>query len=272
MIYRVVNENNVYKIIDDSAIAEYISNGGEIKREIVQAMGKSHREEYLEYLYPVLNHSKYYMRSDAAWGIFNLNGERGLQKLKERESMLDESEFMDLPSEKGLLRAMILRIEEGIDGVKKYFLSDEGYEIVKYGTSFCYGQGYNYKEDDVELLCFVLENSISKSTNWIKKLDRSDYNELIYFALESIMLAGEETNILKDLTNDLSERIFEIFRMLIEKKTNNDNKELMAETSKYMKKEYAIRILQLLKNNVRGDAKKEYKQALKYWEMGEEEL
>lgn len=79
-IYIVVNENNVYKIIDDSAIAEYISNGGEIKREIVQAMGKSHREEYLEYLYPVLNHSKYYMRLDAARGIFNLNGERGSGK------------------------------------------------------------------------------------------------------------------------------------------------------------------------------------------------
>ena len=133
-------------------------------------------------------------------------------------------------------------------------------------------QGYNYKEDDVELLCFVLENSINKSTNWIKKLDRSDYNELIYFALESIMLAGEEMNVLKELNNDLSDRIFEIFRMLIDKKTNNDNKELIAETTKYMKKDDAIRILQLLKNKVSGDAKREYKKALKYWEMGEEEL
>lgn len=272
MIYRVLDAHNSYIKIDDSAIAEYINNGGEIKREIVQAMGKSHREEYLEYLYPVLNHSQYYMRSDAAWGIFNLNGERGVQKLKERESMLDESAFMDLPSEKGLLRAMILRIEEGIDGVKKYFLSDEGYEIVKYDTSFCYGSGYNFKEEDIELLCFVLENSINKSTNWIKKLDRSDYNELIYFTLESIMLAGRETNVLKELNNDLSDRIFEIFRMLIDKKTNNDNKELIAETSKYTKKDDAIRILQLLKNKVSGDAKREYKKALKYWEMGEEEL
>ena len=74
MIYRVLDAHNSYIEIDDSAIAEYINNGGEIKREIVRAMGKSHREEYLEYLYPVLNHSQYYMRLDAAQAIFNLNG------------------------------------------------------------------------------------------------------------------------------------------------------------------------------------------------------
>lgn len=272
MIYRVLDENNACKKIDDSDIIAYVDTGGEIKREIVQAMGKSHREEYLKYLYPVLNHSQYYMRLDAAQGIFNLNGKKGLQKLIERENLLDESEFMDIPSEKGVLRAMILRIEEGIDGVKNYFLSDEGYEIVKYDTPFSYRSGYNFKEDDVELLCFVLENSINKSISWIKKLNKIDYNELIYFTLESIMLAGRETNVLKELNNDLSDRIFEIFRMLIDKKTNNDNKELIAETSKYMKKEYAIRILQLLKNKVSGDAKREYKKALKYWEMEEEEL
>lgn len=238
----------------------------------VTAMGKSHKEEYLKYLYPVLNNSQYYMRLDAALGIFNLNGKQGLQKLIERETMIDESEFMDLPSEKGVLRAMILRIEEGIDGVKKYFLSDDGYEIVKYDIPFCYRSGYNFKEEDVELLCFVLENSINKSTNWIKKLDRSDYNELIYFTVESIMLAGRETNVLKELSNDLSERILIIFKTLIDKRVNNDTKEIIAETAKYMKRDYAISILQLLKNKVSGDAKREYKKALKYWGIGEEEL
>lgn len=44
MIYKVLNENNACKKIDDNDIKEYVSNGGEIKREIkreiVQAMGK----------------------------------------------------------------------------------------------------------------------------------------------------------------------------------------------------------------------------------------
>lgn len=272
MKYWVLDEDNVYKEIDDSAIEEYINNGGEIKREIVQAMGQSHREEYLKYLYPVLNHPQYDMRSDAAQGIFNLNGKKGLQKLKAREAVLDESEFMDIPSEKGVLRAMILRIEEGIDGVKKYFLSDDGYEIVKYDIPFCYRSGYNFKEEDVELLCFILENAVKKSVKWIKDLEKEDYNELIYFTLESVWMAGEETGILKGLSDDLSERILIIFKTLIDKRVNNDTKEIIAETAKYMKRDYAISILQLLKNKVSGDAKREYKKALKYWGIGEEEL
>lgn len=272
MIYKVFNENNACKKIDDNDIEEYVSNGGEISREIVQAMGMSHKEEYLEYLYPVLNHSQYYMRLDAAQGIFNLNGKKGLQKLKEREAMLDESEFYELPSEKAVLRAMILRIEKGIEEVKKYFLSDEGYGIVKYDTPFCYWSGYSFREEDIELLCFVLENTIHKSTNWIKELERTDYNELIYFTLESILFSGKETNSLVEISDRLSEKILELCNMLIEKKTNGDNKELIAKISKYMKEEYAVRILKLLKNNVKGDARRQYKQALKIWKIDEEIL
>lgn len=272
MIYKVLNENNACKKIDDNALSAFVNNGGEIKREIVQAMGKSHREEYLEYLYPVLNHSQYYMRLDAAQGIFNLNGKKGLQKLKEREVLLDESEFMDLPSEKAILRAMILRIEKGIEEVKKYFLSDEGYEIVKYDIPFCYRSGYDFKEEDVELLCFILENSINKSATWIKKLDRVDYNELMYFTLESIMLSGRETNILKQIDNDLAEKIYRLCSMLIEKRTSSDNKGIIAEISKYMEEEYARKILKVLKNNVKGDARKKYKQSLQYWKIEEETL
>lgn len=158
------------------------------------------------------------MRLDAALGIFNLNGKKGLQKLKEREFMLDESEFYELPSEKGILRAMILRIEKGIEEVKKYFLTDEGYEIVKYDTPFCYRSGYGFKEEDIELLCFILENTINKSANWIKKLGKTDYNELIYFTLDSMWLSGKEANALRKISNSLSEKIFDLCNMLIEKR------------------------------------------------------
>ena len=74
------------------------------------------------------------------------------------------------------LKAMILRIEGRTEAVKKYFLSDERYEIVKYDTPFCYRSGYGFKED-IDLLCFVLEECQRKTPRWLRKLSKTDYND-----------------------------------------------------------------------------------------------
>ncbi len=271
-MYKVLDKYNTVVRVEDSDIDAYIASGAEIKREIVQAMGKTHKEEYLQYLYPVLNHSQFVMRSDAAQSIFNINGEIGLQELKRREELMDESELEHEPSEKAMLKAMILRIEGGAEAVKKYFLSDEGYEIVKYDTPFCYRSGYNFTETDIEILCFVLEECQKKTTQWLRKLSKNDYNDMIYFTLESICLAGRETDTLKKINNLLEKRIFAILQVLLEQKMSNDSKEIIAEITRYMNKEYAKKILSLLKNNVKGEAKKVYIQSLKIWEINEEEL
>lgn len=270
-MYRIYTKRHGFVTVEDSDIEDYINSGEEIRQEIIQAMGKSHREEYLKYLYPVLYHEEDYMRRDAAWAIFNLNGKKSLPELKKREAMIEEEDLQREPSEKGMLKAMILRIEEGIEATKSYFLSD-GYSIIKYDIHACYGSGYPYQEEDIELLCFLLEHTINKSADWIRKLSRTDYSEMIYFTLESIAYAGAEMNLLCKLTDVLSERICALCENLMAQRINNDTKELIAQISQYMKEEYAKRILRLLKDHVKGDAKRAYKKALKKWQIEEEEL
>lgn len=271
-MYKVLDKYNTVVRLDDSDIDAYIASRTEIKREIVQAMGKTHKEEYLQYLYPVLNHSQFVMRSDAAQSIFNINGKLGLNELKKREEAIDESELKHEPSEKAMLKAMILRIEGGTEAVKNYFLSDTGYEIVKYDTPFCYRSGYGFKEADIDVLCFVLEECQIKATKWLRKLSKTDFSEMIFFTLESICLAGKETDVLIGLNKTLHNRINSILQLILEQKASNGNKEIIAEITKYMDKESAKKILSLLKNNVRGDAKRVYKQSLKFWGIEEEEL
>lgn len=270
-MYRVSNKLHGLVILEDSDIENYINSGEEIRCEIVQAMGMSHREEYLKYLYPVLYHEEDYMRRDAAWAIFNLNGKKSLPELKKREAMIEEEDLQREPSEKGMLRAMILRLEEGIEATKSYFLS-EGYSIIKYDIHACYGSGYPYQEEDIDLLCFLLEHTVNKSADWIRKLSRTDYVLMIYFTLESISYAGAEMDLLCKLNDDLSERICALCESLMAQRISNDTKELIAQISQYMKEEYAKRILRLLKDHVKGDAKRAYKKALKKWQIEEEEL
>lgn len=271
-MYEVFNKYNALVTVEDNDIDACIASGDEIKIEIVRAMGKTHKEEYLPYLFPVLNHSQFDMRSEAAQSIFNINGEMGLQELKRREEAIDESNLEREPSEKAMLKAMILRIEGGPETVKEYFLSDEGYEIVKYDTPFCYRSGYCFKEADIDLICFVLEHCQRKTTQWLRKLSKTDYNEMIYFTLESIWLAGKETDTLRNMSGILEKRICDILQALLEQKISNDSKEVIAEATKYMKKECAEKILSLLKNNVKGDAKRAYKQSLKLWGIEEDDL
>ena len=270
-MYKVLDKYNTYVTVEDNDIGDYINSGEEIRREIVQAMGKSHREEYLQYLYPVLYHEMDYMRRDAAWAIFNLNGKKSLLELKKKEEMIEEEDLQCEPSEKGMLRAMILRLEEGIEATKSYFLS-EGYSIIKYDIHACYGSGYPYQEEDIELLCFLLEHTINKSTDWVRKLSRTDYNDMIYFTLESISYAGAEMDMLCKLNDDLSERVYALCESLMAQRISIDTKELIAQISQYMKEDYAKRILRLLKDHVKGDAKRAYKKALKKWQIDEEEL
>lgn len=271
-MYEVLNKNNAAVWIEDKDIDAYIFSGEKIRREIVQAMGKTHREEYLQYLYPALYHEQFEIRSDAAQSIFNINGNMGLMELKKREEMLDESELECEPSEKAMLQAMILRVEGGPEAVEKYFLSDDGYEIVKYDTPFCYRSGYGFKEADIEILCFVLEQCQRKSAKWLKELSKTDYNEMIYFTLESIWLAGKEMNILKEINSGLSERIYIVSKALLEQGISADCKELIARISLYIDRVHALKILLLLKGNVKGSARRIYKKSLVFWDVEEDEL
>ena len=171
MEYKVLNHNNAACIVTDADIEEAVASGGPLPRAIVQAMGKTHDEKYLEYLYPILYHEVNYMRFDAAQGIFNLNGWKGLEVLKEKARSIDIS-GSDMEWEKAKLEAMIVRVEEGPSGILRYFVSDEGNDIVKYCILTYYRSGYDYKEEDVRLISAVRLENLDKHAKLIKKENR----------------------------------------------------------------------------------------------------
>ncbi|RGC22448.1 hypothetical protein DXA09_09305 [Absiella sp. AM54-8XD] len=272
MKYEVINKNNALTYVSDEDIRQAFDSKEPFKREIVRAMGLTNNEDYLPYLYQALYDESFIIRLDAAQSIFTINAEKGLSELKKRNEAIDDSELETEPSEKANLLARIIRIEKGVEGIKEYILSDDGYDIVKYCCITYYGCGYRYHEEDVELLWFVMDCFLNKEKKWMKDLSYQEYREFIYFGLESIWLAGRESDILNKVSEELNQKIYHMITRVMNQKPTTDMKELIAEISKYMKEPYAKKILALLKHHVSGDAKREFKKSLKKWNITEEEL
>lgn len=273
MVYEVLNHNNAVCKVADTDIEEAIKSGEPLPRSIVQAMGKTHDDKYLEYLYPILYHEVNFMRMDAAQSIINLNGRKGLDALKEKERSIDSSAFDTFPSEKAVLIAMIIRIEEGTEGILRYFRSEDGLDIVKYCLLSYYSSGYDYKEEDIRLISIVLREFIDKNLKRVKKVPREDWIEFVYFALDSILVAALESDILMQMSDEASRELVDVFQQVLASKATNDMKELMSDISKGMKRDYALDILRSLKGKTGGgDARRAYKKALKHFNITEEEL
>ncbi len=240
---------------------------------IVQAIGKTHDDKYLEHLYPTLYHEVNYMRIDAAQSIINLNGRKGLDALKEKERSIDSSAFDKLPCEKAVLLAMIIRIEEGTEGILRYFRSEDGLDIVKYCILSYYSSGYGYNEGDIRLISIILREFIDKKLRRVKKVTREDWIEFVYFALDSLWIATLETEILAQVSDEASRELVDVFQQILVSKATNDMKELMSDISKGMKRDYALDILRNLKGKTGGgDARRAYKKALKHFDITEEDL
>lgn len=273
MKYKVLNDNNAATIVDDTDIEESIKSGQTLPRKIVQAMGRTHDEKYLEYLYPVLYHEVNYMRLDAAQSIINLNGRKGLEALKEKERSIAPSDFEHEPCQKAVFLAMIIRIEEGTEGILRYFRSEEGLDIVKYCLLSYYSSGYDFKEEDIRLISTILKEFLDKKLKRIKKVSREDWSEFVYFALDSLLIATLETDILMQMSDETSKKLVEILQNILTFRVSNDTKEYIADITKGLKQEYALEVLRSLKGKTGGgDARRAYKKALKFWNITEEEL
>jgi hypothetical protein len=273
MEYEVLNHNNAFCTVTDADIEEAVKSGEPLPRAIVQAMGKTHDDKYLEYMYPILYHEVNYMRLDAAQGIINLNGRKGLNVLKEKERSIDSSTFDEFPSEKAVLMAMIIRIEEGPEGILRYFRSEDGVDLVKYCLLCYYSSGYDYKEEDIRLISVMLREFIDKKLKRVKKVHREYWIEFIYCALDSLWVAVQETDILTRMSDEASRELVDVFQQILISKATNDMKELMSDISKGMKRDYAIEVLRSLKGKTGGgNARRAYKKALKHFNITEEEL
>lgn len=267
MTYYVYNDNNVEVKIRDEDIEAAINENKEIKREMIQAMGKTKNKKYLKYLAPFLEHDFLYIRLDTAHSIFNLDEKAGLSELKKRADKIDISDLEKEPSEKAVLCAMIIKAEEGVEGIKEYFLSEDGYLSIKYCLLDFYQSGYDFSEEDIKLICVLLDKFVEKKCEWMNMLSKEEYNEFIYFALESIWIAGLEKDILRNLEEDIKKELLNLTSKLLDKKISTEIKEVLAEITKFLDERYAKQMLYLLKDNVKGEAKQIYLEAIKLWKI-----
>lgn len=273
MTYEVYNDQDRQVTISDTDIENAIMSDQKLGIDIVQAMGKSHNRKYLPYIYPYLYSDDYDMRTSSAKAIMNIDGKAGLCELKKRECLMECSETDDSTDEKAILLAMIIRLERGISGVKDFLLNDGEDENVKYEVLYYFESGYLFKEEDVELICFAMDAFVDKDMDWIRQLSYINYSNFLYFAFESLWIAGMECDVLQGISDELSDNICVVIQKLMDRsRLNNDTKEIVAEISKYMRKEYALRLLKLLMGHVKGVARRAYKQSLKQWQMNEEDL
>ena len=70
-----------------------------------------------------------------------------------------------------MLIAMIIRIEAGTSGVMRYFMSEEGSDIVKYCLLTFYSSGYSFKEEDIRLISVILMEFLDKKKQAHQKGD-----------------------------------------------------------------------------------------------------
>lgn len=141
------NQDNIIEELSDEDIEKAIRENN-ITYMIMQAMGQSQREEYMKYILPFLDGDFYELRA-AIQAILNVNGQLGLEAMKkksEQYSLEDED-----PWYKILLMVAIMAVEEGTEGLKQYFMSEEGDSRVKDTILTFYDMGYQYKKSDKDI-------------------------------------------------------------------------------------------------------------------------
>lgn len=125
----------------------------------------------------------------------------------------------------------------------------------------------------MRLICAVLREFIEKSLKRIKKVTREDWNEFIYFALDSLWAAALETDVMTHMSVKANEELVEVFRNILTYRVSNSIKEYMADIAGKMEREYALKVLGSLKGRTGGgNARRAYNKSLKYWNITEEEL
>ena len=86
-MYKVLSEINVYHELSDDDIKSAVEKN-DVTYPVMQAMGQSHREEYMKYILPFLDDERFMVRRAAIQSILNINGEMALDTKKESGDMI----------------------------------------------------------------------------------------------------------------------------------------------------------------------------------------
>lgn len=257
--------------VDDDDIENAVKSGEPLRTEIIMAMGQSYDEKYLPHLYMALYGETSTRRQDARLSIMMINGKKGLAELKKNWRSLDDPDGTS--SEKAVCEAIIMRIEKGVDYLLEQLFSDGARDILKFCLAAYSGWGYRLDTDDVKLRHGIIRAIIDKSIKWSKKPDSQDVKEYLEICFDDLGFSTERSNALGEISDELSAAIVETIKDTVERRMASTYiRGLMAKMSTGMRREYALEILAFLKGRVSGWAKSEFRRAMKFFKITEDDL
>lgn len=271
--YRGLDDfSHALEYVDDEDIENAVKSGEPLRTEIIMAMGQSYNEKYLPNLYKTLYDEKFIRRQDVRLSIMMINGKKGLAELKKNWLSLDDPDGTS--SEKAVCEAIIMRIGKGVYYMLEQLLSGDTRDVLKFCIDAYNGWGYRLDTDDIRLRHGVIRAIIDKSIKWHKKPDPQDVRDWLELCYDDLgFSAVEYSDALSEISDGLSADIVQMVKDTVERRrASTEIKRTIAKMTTGMRREYALEILSFLKDRVCGCAKSEFRRALKFFEITEDDL
>lgn len=274
-MYNVYNDNNVLVTVTAEQVEKFLGHRGtELPLEIIGAMNESLDPRFAPRLQEALYHEMQRVRITAIYGLLSLLDKTYLGVLREKEQSIPEEDLNQQISEKAILQAVILRLENGAEGTKSLFFKGDIKPQVKSLLLYnCSSSNMPLTKEEIEFLILALEAYINKSEPWIKKIKKAEFEEDVIACLEAFLKVSETCNLLSELDDTLYEKLSGVCSELLKMKIDAYAKEVIVTFARALPPKIAYTMLEPIMNGrARGDIRKELECSLEMLRQKEKEM
>lgn len=275
MVYKVYNENNVLVTVTVEQLENAIGQDGtELPVEIISAMSESIDPRFAPSLQEALYHEMQRVRITAIYGLLSLLDKRFIGLFREKEQSIPKDDLNQQISEKAILQAVIIFLENGVEGAKNAFFKGEIEPNIKSLLLFNYSSSnLPLTKKDIDFIISALEAYINKSEPWIQKTKKDDYEEDVIACLESFLRASETSTILCQLRDDVYEKLSSVCSEVLKMKIDPYAKEVIATFARALPPKHAYAMLEpIMGGRARGDIRKELEYSIEILRQKEQEM
>ncbi|MCM3294257.1 HEAT repeat domain-containing protein [Paenibacillus sp. MER 180] len=271
-MYQAYNENNVRVVITDEQLSKaFRQHGKDLPIEIVIAMGASRNKMFIPRLNEALYHQTLRVRIEAIHSLLSIQDIQSLSSLQEKEKSISEEDFNATISEKAVLQSAIIRLVNGPKGAEEAFFEGDYHPRVKLNLLYNYSSNMILLSEDVEFIINALGSFLFKDREWIQKLKRDDYEDVIICALEALWNASEK-RLLSLFNIEYYQKLIAIGKQILNIKIDSYAKEIVAIFAKDLPPKYAYEMLEPIMNGkAKGDIAKELTHTLSFLHQKEKE-
>ena len=266
MQYKVYNERNIQVIVtQDQLKASQEENGKDLPVEILGAMSQANDPSFTPRFREALYHEKQKARIVAIYGLLSFLNQENIAELRKKEESIMEEDLNSQISEKAILQAVLIRLEEGPEGVMNAFFEKNINPLVKSLLLSNYScSNIPLNKQDAEFLVAALEAYVNKSEVWIQKIKRDEYHDDIITCLEGLMRVSEMKSLFNEIDIEYIVRLKNACIQVLRMKIDSYAKEIIATFAKELPPEIAFNMLEpIMDGKAKGDVRKELELTLK---------